>query len=64
LPSLLAPFETRRDVDGASLDRAALNAFVKKVDTRLDCRFLLCPNRAVDVISSHAVEPACDIGFL
>jgi trans-2,3-dihydro-3-hydroxyanthranilate isomerase len=43
VPSLLVPLATRRDVDDASLDRAALNAFVKKVDTRLDCVFLFSP---------------------
>jgi len=33
VPSLLVPLATRRDVDAASLDRAALYGFVETVDT-------------------------------
>ena len=64
MPCLLVPLATRRDVDDASLDRAALNAFVKTVDTRLDCVFLFSPGRGRgDDVTAYSRMFAPELGL-
>ena len=63
VPFLFVPLATRRDVDHASLDRAALRRFRESVDTLADCVFLFSPEPGADAATVYSRMFAPDLGI-
>ena len=63
MPFLFVPLATRRDVDCASLDRAALRRFRESMDTLADCVFLFSPEPGPDTATVYSRMFAPDFGI-
>ena len=62
MPCFFVPLATRRDVDAASLDRAALRRFRESVDTPSDCVFLFSTEPGPDNATVYSRMFAPDLG--